>query len=149
MTTRIQGQGPSTNVALTQTARRVTPTPAQPFKNVLSSGADAVVRGAEAAVQRLPGGQLVAAAVRTPPQSSGDALSPTGQASGIDPMMSGGGPEAGAGDMAGVLAQQAENSLYYLQLQQQIQEETRAFSTISNVLKARHDTVKNAINNVR
>jgi ACT domain-containing protein len=51
--------------------------------------------------------------------------------------------------MSTVLNQQAESSLYYLQLQQQIQDENRAFSTISNVLKARHDTVKTAIGNIR
>lgn len=44
---------------------------------------------------------------------------------------------------------QAENSMYYLQLQQQIQEENRTYSTLSNVLKARHETVKNAIGNIR
>ena len=44
---------------------------------------------------------------------------------------------------------QAENNLYYLQLQQQIQDENRTYSTLSNVLKARHETVKNAIGNIR
>ena len=37
----------------------------------------------------------------------------------------------------------------YLQLQEQISAENRQFSTLSNVLKARHDTVKNAIGNIR
>ena len=145
MTTRIPGAGPQPNVQVTQTATRVTPTPAQPFKAVLATGASAVVQGAEAAAQRLPGGQMLAAAVRTPP----GAPSPTDPA--FVPELGAGNtsPTAGGGDMSAVLQQQVDNSMYYLQLQQQIQEETRAFSTISNVLKARHDTVKNAINNVR
>lgn len=151
MTTRIQADGPRPDVAVTQTSTRVTPSPGQPFKNVLNTGANAVMQGANAAVQRLPGGPVLAAAVRTPPTE----MSPTDPASGasgsagsVDGVSTGGSPNYG-GDMSGALQQQAENSMYYLQLQQQIQEETRAFTTISNVLKARHDTVKNAINNVR
>ena len=36
-----------------------------------------------------------------------------------------------------------------LALQTQVQNESRQFSTLSNVMKAKHDTVKNAINNIR
>ena len=145
MTTRIQSHGSNPGVALTLSATRVTPNPSRPFRTVLQTGASAVVQGAEAAAQRLPGGQLIAAAVRSDPTPGG--MSPTG-ASPSQPGLSGaGGSEAGS--MSGVMQQQAENSMYYLELQQQIQEETRAFTTVSNVLKARHDTVKNAINNVR
>jgi len=38
---------------------------------------------------------------------------------------------------------------YYLQLQNQMQHENRLFSSISNVLKTKHDTVKNSISNMR
>ena len=51
--------------------------------------------------------------------------------------------------MQGAVQTQAETSLYFLQLQQQIQEENRTYSTLSNVMKARHETVKNAIGNIR
>jgi hypothetical protein len=40
-------------------------------------------------------------------------------------------------------------NLQYLALQEKMQGENRQFSTISNVLKTKHDTAKNAINNVR
>ena len=40
-------------------------------------------------------------------------------------------------------------NLQYLQLQQNMQQENRKFTTLSNVMKAKHDTAKNAINNVR
>ena len=40
-------------------------------------------------------------------------------------------------------------TLQYLQLQRQIEQETRAFETASNVLKARHDATMNAIRNLR
>lgn len=36
-----------------------------------------------------------------------------------------------------------------LQVQMQIQKENQVFTTVSNVLKTRHDTVKNTISNVR
>ena len=48
-----------------------------------------------------------------------------------------------------MLSHNADMNLYYLQLQEQISAESRAYSTMSNVLKARHDTVKNAIGNIR
>jgi hypothetical protein len=44
---------------------------------------------------------------------------------------------------------QATFNLQYQQLQQRMQNENRQYTTISNVLKTKHDTVKNSINNVR
>ncbi|MEO1170744.1 MAG: hypothetical protein AAFX94_01660 [Myxococcota bacterium] len=40
-------------------------------------------------------------------------------------------------------------NLQYLNLQQNMQSENRQFTTLSNVMKTKHDTAKNAINNVR
>jgi TolA-binding protein len=40
-------------------------------------------------------------------------------------------------------------SMQYLQLQEQIQQENRQYSTLSNVLKTRHESAKTAINNIR
>lgn len=40
-------------------------------------------------------------------------------------------------------------NLQYLQLQSQMQNESRSFTTISSIMKTKHDTVKNSINNVR
>jgi hypothetical protein len=40
-------------------------------------------------------------------------------------------------------------SLQYLQLQSQMQNENRAYTAISNIMKTRHDTVKNSISNIR
>lgn len=37
----------------------------------------------------------------------------------------------------------------YLQLQQEMQRESREFNTLTNVMKARHDSAKAAINNIR
>jgi hypothetical protein len=40
-------------------------------------------------------------------------------------------------------------NLQYLQLQNQMQNENRQFTMISNIMKTRHDTVRNSISNVR
>jgi hypothetical protein len=47
------------------------------------------------------------------------------------------------------LAASQDMNLYYLQLQEAMSAENRSYSACSNVLKARHDTVKNAIGNIR
>jgi len=40
-------------------------------------------------------------------------------------------------------------SLEYLNLQEKVQNENRYFSTVSNIMRTRHDSAKNAINNMR
>ena len=40
-------------------------------------------------------------------------------------------------------------NLWYLRLQQRMQDESRRFTIISNVMWTKHDTVKNSISNVR
>src|SRR5271165_2036042 len=40
-------------------------------------------------------------------------------------------------------------NLQYLQLQQQMQQESRQYTEVSNIMKSRHDTVKNAISNMK
>lgn len=40
-------------------------------------------------------------------------------------------------------------NLQYLQLQSQMQQEDRSYSLISNIMKTKHDTVKNSISNIR
>jgi hypothetical protein len=50
------------------------------------------------------------------------------------------------------LAMQPRNmsfNLQYLQLQSQMQHENRSFTALSNIMKTKHDTVKNSISNVR
>lgn len=83
--------------------------------------ANTVQSGLVAAGPHLPGGAVLAAAV------AGVTSDPEGAA------------PLGGGDSA----------FRYLELQQQIQEETRAFTLASNILKARHDAAKNALTNLR
>ena len=44
---------------------------------------------------------------------------------------------------------QASFNLTYLNLQQSIQQDTRQFNMISNIMKTKHDAAKNALNNMR
>ena len=57
---------------------------------------------------------------------------------------------AGAGDggAASALQQSEQSNLYYLQLQQQVAQQSQTFETLSNVMKSESDTVKNAIGNM-
>jgi hypothetical protein len=161
MTTRIGVGGPPTTVLPTATAPRVTPAPARPFQQMLNASSFAIVNSAEAAVSRLPGGPILAAAMRPAGGSSSfasastlSATGPTGTA--VAPAAIGasgisGTAGTGTGDpsMQQMMSQDADQNLYYLQLQEQMSQESRSYSAISNVLKARHDTMKNAIGNIR
>jgi hypothetical protein len=40
-------------------------------------------------------------------------------------------------------------NLQYLQLQSQMQSENRSYTAVSNIMKTKHDTVKNSIGNIR
>jgi len=51
--------------------------------------------------------------------------------------------------LEGSLASSQDMNLYFLQIQEAMAAENRAYTACSNVLKARHDTVKNAIGNIR
>ena len=164
MTTRIGTGGPATGVTATPSAARVTAAPGQPFKAVMSAGANAILSGAEQAVTRLPGGPILAAAFRPGPSDFGPAQhTPASAAAAGSFTPEGGGGTAGtapgaaisgagAGENGGVeaaLNQSANQNLYFIEVQERISAESRSYSAISNVLKARHDTVKNAIGNIR
>jgi hypothetical protein len=178
MDTRIAPGGTRLDVIATDSATRVTPPSGVPFQDILASGAGALLRGAQAAVTALPGAPIVAAAIRpggsASPVSTASAISSpsmglglTGTSAGISPVNAPGistpaiqgTAESPTGTAAsgstetssveGALAQSQQFNLYYLQLQEQLSAENRAYSAMSNVLKARHDTVKNAIGNIR
>jgi hypothetical protein len=165
MTTRIGTGGPSTGVSATPSAARVTAPAAQPFKAVMSAGASAILSGAEQAVTRLPGGPILAAAFRPNAADVGSpvvgapaavgsgtagvgSLTPEGTA-GTAGLGSGAPAAAENGGVEAALNQSANQNLYFIEIQERISAESRSYSAISNVLKARHDTVKNAIGNIR
>lgn len=155
------------DVVTVPSAPRPTPTPVRvSFGEVLARGAGALLAGAEAAMNVLPGGPLVAAAIRngvgagsSTMMASGNAQaalnaegpSPVGGGSTLGSGLGGvGGTGAGAGGgIEQSLQQSQEMNLYFLQIQQQVDQQNRTFTTLSNVLKAENDTVKNAIGNIR
>ncbi len=170
MDTRISAGLSRQDVISTETAARVTPPSGVPFKDMVNRGAGAILRGAEAAINSLPGAPIVAAAVRPGGSTTSVPVGSTGGAAGaaglVAPPPTGAtgaaigaaeGPGAAApsgtgtesSSVEGALAQSQEFNLYYLQLQEQLAAENRSYSAMSNVLKARHDTVKNAIGNIR
>jgi hypothetical protein len=150
---------------------------------VLAASARTIVNGADQAVSVLPGGPLMAVALRggasavaTPLTSS--PLTGTGSpmvTSSFAPGAASGpnkvtqlpeGPGASAGDatsggmagaiagagtpgVEGALAQSQEMNLYFLQIQEQVNAQDRAYTAYSNVLKAEHDTVMTAVGNIR
>lgn len=159
---------PDVTVATTQP--RVTPTPARgAFKQVL---AQSLVRGAETAMKVLPGGPLMAVAIRGAGPTLGSIGTPI--RAGASPEGPGGGGaranvlgtalqsatggavpgaqpgSAGAdGGLESSLQQSQDMNMYYLQIQEQVNAQNRSFTALSNVLKAEHDTVKTAIGNIR
>ena len=64
---------------------------------------------------------------------------------------------AGGGDSSTQLMQATREmqelnmsfNMQYLQLQQKMQQDNRQFTMLSNIMKTKHDTAKNAISNVR
>jgi hypothetical protein len=159
----------NSDIALATTSARQTPTPprATRFGEVLSN---TVVQSAESVMRTLPGSPVMAVAIRsaTGPGSLGVPMtnltslahtpegplattSPTAGASSIAAGLGSG--VAAAGDSSGgiqsSLQQSQDMNLYYLQIQEQVNAENRSYTTLSNVLKAQHDTVKNAIGNIR
>lgn len=151
MTTRIEPNGPRPEIRLAATAARTTAQPARPFQQIISASRSAIVATAEQAATRLPGGPILAAALRPVPGSlemgADPATAPVGATSALSGAASAG--SATGPSMEGVLTQNADQNLYYLQLQERISQESRTFTALSNVLKARHETVKNAITNIR
>jgi hypothetical protein len=168
---------PRSDVALTTTSPRLTPTPprASRFGEVLTN---TVVRSAESAVRSLPGSPMMALAVRsatgpgavgvplTPTATPTPSLTPGRSGSAEGPLATGSltaptgvpgvgsplGVGAGGSEAASVeasLQQSQDMNLYYLQVQELVNAQNRSFTTLSNVLKAQHDTVKTAIGNIR
>jgi len=160
MTTRIESSGPAPLVTTTPIQPRTTAQPTRPFQQVMGAGAGAIVGGAEAAVRRLPGGPILAAAFRPGggPTSGvpASAVATTPEGTALAATHSGGAPESpenpGSGDdpnVEGMLDENADKNLYYIALQERISAENRMYTAYSNVLRVRHETMKNAIGNFR
>ena len=147
----------------------------QRIQNGASAAGNAVASGAAVAAPFVPGGAIVSAAVSgvgTMASSASSGQSSVGAgvvgASYATGMGAGGatvpntttgsgvaggvqvstGTDAQAAGFGSVLQQQAAMNMQYLELQNTMQQENQTFSTLSNVLKVRHDTAKNSISNI-
>jgi hypothetical protein len=163
-------------VQIEPTRARQTEAPASPFRDVLAGGVSVLMGGATIATHVL-GTPTLAAAVQQAGASATSALTSSGGAPGAaiaagatsglasrDAIV--GTPStpstttpglatsgiSDASDMAQMEAMQRESQVFNLQLldlQEQVQQENRHFTTISNVLRAKHDTAKAAVSNIR
>jgi len=144
---------------------RQTERPASPFRSVLAGGVSVLMSGAELATHVVAGPVLAAAvhdarigattALAGPATSAaalGTSASPAaalGTAAGATATATAAG---GSPDMTSVEAMmqagQASN-LQLFALQEQVQQENQRFSTLSNVSRAKHDTAKAAVSNIR
>jgi len=152
MTTRIEPGGPSPLVAAGPIAPRTTDQPNRPFQAVLRASASAVVSSAEAAVRTLPGGPILAAAFRPTSGVAPAALAPPGTPTATTPEgvpISGASGAPGSPEVESMLGENSDKNLYYIVLQERISAENRQYTAYSNVLRARHETMKNAIGNFR
>jgi hypothetical protein len=146
-------QAPRGTLIVDQARTRQTERPGTPFRQALASGVNVLMSGAEVATS-VVAGPVLAAAVRGARADvvSGTAGSPPEGASAALPAEAAAAAVGGGPDLAGVQAMQRESQAFNLQLlalQEEVQQENRRFSTVSNVLRARHDTAKAAISNVR
>jgi len=125
-------------IAITASRARQTPRVSSPFSEVLKGGADLLLSGAQAATR----------VVGLPTLSAAISRARAGAAVGADP-----GSVAGArqpsSDPTALLGQDMSDDLKLLELQRQIHRQNQQVALVSNVLKARHDTAKSAIGNIR
>lgn len=166
------GRGSSLNLNSGSTSVRQSPRTdfGTQMRNGIAGGAAAVGGAVGVAAPFVPGAAVVSAAVTGAGQSmaGGGGMAGAAGAGGNgfvtsgDIPMTGPGLNSNTGTKSSGNAQQdlmnqtkdmqemmASFNLQYLQLQEKMQQENRSFSTISNVMKTKHDTAKSSINNVR
>ena len=122
------------------TRARQTDRPPKPFHDVLAGGVSLLLSGAEVATH-VVAGPVMAAAVHDARVGATGALGASASAS----ASASGSP----GDVQSLLADGQASNMQLLALQQQIQNDSQQFSTVSNVMRARYDTAKAAVSNIR
>jgi hypothetical protein len=147
------------------TRARQTERPPAPFRDVLAGGVSLLMSGAEVATH-VVAGPVMAAAVHDARIGAASSISgphasfgSTGvgapfEAAGIGtaglPPVGGGVGASGTPTSVQSLMQDGQSSnMQMLALQQQIQDESQRFTTVSNVMRAKYDTAKAAVSNIR
>lgn len=142
------------------TRARQTERPAAPFRDVLAGGVSLLMSGAEVATHVMAGPVMAAAVhdarVGAVGAISGSAGTSSALAAGAAPVGAAGAAAAsatsGSSDMTNIqsMMQDGQSSnMQMLALQQQIQNESQQFTTVSNVMRAKYDTAKSAVSNIR
>jgi len=111
--------------------------------------ANGVASSVALAAPFVPGGAILAGALRAAAQPLATASHGSPAAA---PASGSSGGAGGGGDVmeaTRALQQEAQSfNLQYLQLQESMQRESREFTSLTNVMKVKHDSAKAAINNI-
>jgi hypothetical protein len=113
-------------------ANRASAAVSGPARTTATPGVGTATTSTGAGNAPASGGARVASAPGSRPQSGGAA----------------GGGNDSFSSLVSMMNQGAQSNAELLQLQQQMQEQDRYFTSISNVLKARHETMKSTISNL-
>lgn len=112
--------------------RMTGPSSSERFRDAMLTVGQSAISGVAGLASILPGGGVASAALRSTSSAATNANAETG-----DPAVD------------SLVRAQSDDNLRYLQLQMNISAENQRFTTVSNVLHARHETAKNAISNIR
>lgn len=128
------------------------------LKNSIQSGARALGAAGTAVLNAVPGSGVVSAAVSAVTNMASQArTSSAASTAGVlntnTGVVSGGGQgfaeAAAGGDLNSMMTTMRAEANRSMVMQMAMQQESREYNTISNVLKVRHDSAKAAINNIR
>jgi pyridoxal biosynthesis lyase PdxS len=112
------------------------------LRNAASEVASGIAGSVALAAPFVPGGAVLAGALRAasrPALTSGASFAGAGAASGGGDIL----------EATRALQSEAQSfNLQYLQLQEAMQRESREFTSLTNVMKVKHDSAKAAINNI-
>lgn len=133
------------------TTPRATDAPAADrFREALGRSAGQLVAGVEQVASFVPGGPIVTAAIRGAGGSSSVGSSVGSTSQGLSAAETTGGASASSETSPmGGLADQSNQAMQLLELQHALAMEQQRVQTISNVMKARHDSNKAVIGNLR
>jgi hypothetical protein len=154
---QLNRDGDGERLEIDRTRARQTERSQSNFQGVLSGGVSLLMSGAEVATHVVAGPVLAAAVhdARTNAVAAVGGGTTTGVAANGAPVAAAAAASAVTGSAApgtnlqSMLQDGTASNLQLLALQQQIQEESQQFSTVSNVMRAKYDTAKAAVSNIR
>ncbi|HEY6477003.1 MAG TPA: hypothetical protein VI456_10505, partial [Polyangia bacterium] len=148
-----------TRLEIDATRARQTERPPAPFRDVLAGGVSLLMSGAEVATHVMAGPVMAAAVhdarVGAVGTISGGAAAPGAFGAGAAPVGAAGvaaaaaAPGSGMSNIQSMMQDGQSSNMQMLALQQQVQEESQRFTTVSNVMRAKYDTAKAAVSNIR